>query len=60
MAKIEQTINTTSRMVVAISKKRCGCYTHSCQDEYKMRPKFPIYNNHEEENPKIPKHNPRI
>ena len=46
-------------MVVAISKKRCGCYTNSCQDEYKMRPKGPIYNKHEGENTKDPKHNPR-
>ena len=47
-------------MVVAISKKRCGCYTYPCQNEYKMRLKGPIYNNHDGENPKGPKHNPRI
>ena len=46
-------------MVVAIYEKRCGFYAHSCQAEYKMRPKGPIYNNNEGENPKIPKHNPR-
>ena len=46
-------------MVVAISEKRCGCYAHPCQDKYKMRPKGPIYNNNEDENPKIPKRNPR-
>ena len=56
MAEIEQTVNTTTRMVVAISKKRC--YAHSCQDEYKMRPNGPIYNKHEGEIPKHPKHNP--
>ena len=28
MAEIEQTINTTTRMVVSISEKRCGCYAH--------------------------------
>ena len=46
-------------MVVAISKKRYDRYAHLCQDEYKMRPKGPIYNNNEGENPKSPKHNPR-
>ena len=46
-------------MVVAISEKRCGYYAHTCQDEYKMRPKGPIYNNNEGENPKSPKRNPR-
>ena len=46
-------------MVVAISEKRCGRYAHSCQDEYKMRPKGPIYNKDEGENPKISEHNPR-
>ena len=46
-------------MVVAISEKRCGCYAHPCQVEYKMRPKGPIYNKNEGENPKIPKPNPR-
>ena len=59
MEKIEQVVNTTTRMVVAISEKRCGCYAHLCQAEYKMRPKWPIYNNHEGENPEGPKHNPR-
>ena len=46
-------------MVVAMCEKRCGCYAHSCQDEYKMRPKRPIYNKNEGDYPKIPKHNPR-
>ena len=46
-------------MVVAISEKRCGYYAHLCQAEYKMRPKGPIYNKDEGENPKSPKHNPR-
>ena len=41
-------------MVVAISEKRCGLYAHMCEDEYKMRPKGNIYNNHEEDNPKVP------
>ena len=59
MAEIEQTVNTTARMVVAIFEKRCGCYALSCQDEYKIRPKGPIYNKNEGENPKRPKHNPR-
>ena len=59
MKEIEQTVNTTTRMWLAISEKRCGCYAHPYQDEYKMRPKWPIYNKHEGENPKIPKHNPR-
>ena len=59
MEKIQQTVNTTARMVVAISEKSCGCYVHMCQAEYKMRPKRPIYNNNEGENPKSPKHNPR-
>ena len=59
MAEIEQTVNTTIRMVVAISEKRCGFYAHLCQDEYKMRPKGPIYNKHEGENHKFQKHNPR-
>ena len=59
MAEIEQSVNTTTRMVVAISEKRYGCYAHPCQDEYKMRPKGPIYNKDEGENPKIPKHNSR-
>ena len=59
MAKIEQTINTTARMVVAISKKRCGCYAHMWQVEYKMTLKWPIYNKHVDKNPKGPKHNPR-
>ena len=47
-------------MVVVISKKRCGCYAHICQDEYKMSPRMPIYNTKEGENPKSPKRNPRI
>ena len=59
MSEIEHNVNTTARMVVAISKKRRGYYTHPCQDGYKMRSKGPIYNKHEGENPKIPKHNPR-
>ena len=46
-------------MVVGIFENRCGCYAHSCQVEYKMRPKGPIYNNNEGEKPKIPKRNPR-
>ena len=46
-------------MVVVISEKRCDCYARSCKDEYKMRPKGPIYDNNEGENPKSPKHNPR-
>ena len=46
-------------MVVAISEKRRVYYAHPCQDQYKMRPKRPIYNNNECENPKIPKCNPR-
>ena len=46
-------------MVVAISEKRCGCYAHPCQAEYKMKKKGAIYNNNEGENPKSPKRNPR-
>ena len=46
-------------MVVAIFEKKCGCYAHMFQAEYKMRPKGPIYNNNEGENPKTPKRNPR-
>ena len=46
-------------MMVAISEKRCGFYAYPCQAEYKMRPKGPIYNNNEGENPKSPKRNPR-
>ena len=46
-------------MVVAISEKRCGCYAHTFQDEYRMRPKGPIYNINEGDNPKSLKHNPR-
>ena len=53
MEEIEQTVNTTSRMVVAISEKRCGSYAHMCQDEYKMRPKGPIYNKNEVRTPKV-------
>ena len=60
MEKIEHTVNTTTRMVVAISKKRCGYDAHPCQLEYKMIPKGSIYNKHYRENPKNPKHNPRI
>ena len=41
-------------MVVAISEKRCDLYADICKDEYKMRPKWPIYNKEEGENPKIP------
>ena len=59
MAEIEQAVMTNVRMVAAISEKRCGCYTHMCQYEYKMNPKEPIYNKNEGENPKIPKRNPR-
>ena len=59
MVGTEHIVNTTTRMVVAISEKRCGYYVHLCQDEYKMRLKWPIYNKHEGENPKSPKHNPR-
>ena len=61
MAEIKQTINTTTRMVVAISEKRCGCYAHLCQAKYKMNPKdkMAYYKNHEGDKPKSPKHNPR-
>ena len=59
MAKIEQNVNTTTRMMVVISEKRCGYYAHMCQDEYKMRSKGSIYNKNEGENPKSPKPNPR-
>ena len=59
MAKIEQTVNTTARMVVAISKKRCGFYANLYQVEYKMWPKGSIYNKHEGQNPKRPQYNPR-
>ena len=51
--------NTIARMVVAISEKRCGFYAHPSQDEYKMKPKGPIYNKNEGKNPKSPKHNHR-
>ena len=40
-------------MVVAISKKRCGCYAHPCQAKYKMRPKGPIYNKNEVRTQKV-------
>ena len=60
MEEIEQPVNTKATMVVAISEKRCGCYTQLFQDEYRMRPKGPIYNKNENKNPKIQKHNPRI
>ena len=59
MMEIEHTVNTTTRMVVVISEKRCGYYAHLCQDEYKMRQKGPIYNKNEGKNPKSPKRNPR-
>ena len=59
MVEIEQTVNTTTRMVVVISEKRCGFYAHLCQDEYKMRPKGTIYHKHEGEDPKHPNHNSR-
>ena len=59
MTKIEQTVNTTARMLVAISEKRFGCYAHLFQTKYKMRPKGPIYNKNKGENPKNPKHYPR-
>ena len=59
MREIEHTINTTTIMVVVVSEKRCGCYIHPFQYEYKMRPKGSIYNNNEGENPKSPKRNPR-
>ena len=52
--EIEQTVSTTTRMVVVISEKRCGYYTHPCQAEYKMRPKGSIYNKYEGQNPKGP------
>ena len=45
--------NTIARMVVAISKKRCGYYAHPCQAEYEMRPKRPIYNKNEVRTPKV-------
>ena len=45
--------NTNARMVVAISEKRCVCYAHPFQDEYKMRPKGPIYNNNDLRTPKF-------
>ena len=59
MTEIEQTVNTTTRMVVAIFEKRCGFYAQLFQDQYKMRPKGPIYNKKEGEKTKSPKHNPR-
>ena len=59
MAEIEHTKNPKSRMVLAISKKRCGFYAHPFQDEYKIRPKGFIYNNNGGNNPKSQKHNPR-
>ena len=40
-------------MVVSIYEERCCCYAHPCQDEYKMRPKGPIYNKNEVRNPKF-------
>ena len=40
-------------MVVAISEKRCGSYAYMCQDEYKIIPTGPIYNNNEGEKPKV-------
>ena len=58
MTEIKQTVNTTARMVVAISEGICGCYAHPCQDEYKIKPKWTIYNKHEGNKPKSPKHNP--
>ena len=60
MEETEQTINTISRMVVAISEKRRDFQAHLCQDEYKLRPQGPIYNKHDGEKPKSPKQNPRI
>ena len=60
MEEIVQTINTTTTMVVAISEKRCDCYTHPCKYEYKVRPKGPIYNKYDGENQKIQKHKPII
>ena len=59
MEEIEHIVNTTTRMLVVFFEKRCSCYAYMCQDEYKMRPNGPIYNNNEDENPKIPKRNPR-
>ena len=47
-------------MAVAISEKRCDCYAHPWKSENKMRPNGTIYSKNEGENPKIPKHNPRI
>ena len=47
MVEKKETVNTTTGMVVAISEKRCGCYAHMCQDEYKMRPNGLMYNKHE-------------
>ena len=58
MAEIEQTVITKDRMVVAISEKRCGYYTHPCQSEYKMKQKGNIYSKNEGENQKSPKHSP--
>ena len=60
MAEIEHDVNTTARMVVAIFEKRCGCYSHPCQVENKIRPKWIIYNKNEGENPKGAKHSPII
>ena len=60
MVKIKHIVNTTTRMVVVISEKRCGFYAHTFQDEYEMNPKLPIYNKHDGENPKSTKHNLRI
>ena len=59
MTEVEQIVITIARMVVPISKKRCGYYAHPCQDEYKMRKKRHIYIKNDVENPKSPKHNPR-
>ena len=53
MVEIEQAIITKDRMVVAISEKRCGCYAHLCQVEYKMRPNGPNYNKNEVRTPKV-------
>ena len=59
MVEKEQIVNTTTRMVVAISERICGCYDYPCKYEHKMRPKGPIYNKNQGYNPKGLKNNPR-
>ena len=60
MVEIEQIVIQLVEWWQLSLRRDVAAYAHSCQAKYKMSPKGPIYNKNDDENPKIPKRNPRI